>query len=118
MTDGAVRGLLHGFKSLFLLLSGIAALVAVGLLLWGQVESMETMAGRLQTAAPWLTVWRIAAIVALIAAWPRIVPWLTRNPATRRALLAARWRVAAWLVILELTLGQGLVAAFVAGFVR
>jgi hypothetical protein len=115
MTAGAGRGLLTGLKSLFLLSAGVTALVATGVLLWGQVESMETIGSRLQTAAPWLTVGRIAAIVALIAAWPRIVPWLTGNPATRRALRAARWRVAAWLAILELVLGQGLVTAFIAG---
>ena len=115
MTAGAVRGVLSGLKSLFLLFAGVVVLAAAGLLLWGQFESMETIASRLQAAAPWLTVWRIAAIVALIAAWPRIVPWMTANAATREALLAARWRVAAWLAILELVLGQGLVTAFVAG---
>jgi integrating conjugative element protein (TIGR03755 family) len=115
MTAGALSGVLSGLKGLFLLFAGVVVLAAAGLLLWGQFESMETIGSRLQTAAPWLTVWRIAAIVALIAAWPRIVPWMTANPAAREALLAARWRVAAWLAILELVLGQGLVTAFVAG---
>jgi len=115
MTAGALRGVLSGLKSLFLLFAGVVVLTATGVLLWGQFESMETIGNRLQAAAPWLTVWRIAAIVALIAAWPRIVPWVTANLAVREALLAARWRVAAWLAILELVLGQGLVTAFIAG---
>jgi len=115
MIAGALRGVLSGFKGLFLLFAGVVVLAAAGLLLWGQFESMETIGSRLQMAAPWLTVWRIAAIVALIAAWPRIVPWMTANPAAREALLAARWRIAVWLAILELVLGQGLVTAFVAG---
>ena len=115
MTAGAVRGVLSGLKSLFLLFAGVVVLAAAGLLLWGQFQSMETIGSRLQSAAPWLTVWRIAAIVALIAAWPRIVPWMTADLAVREALLAARWRVAVWLAILELVLGQGLVTAFVAG---
>ena len=115
MTAGAVRGVLSGLKGLFLLFASVVVLAAAGLLLWGQLESMETIGSRLQAAAPWLTVCRIAAIVVLIAAWPRVVPWITTNLAAREALLAARRRVAAWLAILELVLGQGLVTAFVAG---
>jgi len=115
MTAGAVGGVLSALKSVFLLFAGLVGLAAAGLLLWGQFGGLETIGSRLHAAAPWLTVWRVAAIVALIAAWPRVVPWMTADPAGREALLAARWRVAAWLAILELVLGQGLVTAFVAG---
>jgi hypothetical protein len=115
VTAPARHGLLSGLKGLVLLFTGVVVLAAAGLVLWGQFESMETIGSRLQASAPWLAVLRISAIAALVVAWPRIVPWLTGDPAARKALLAARWRVAAWLAILELVLGQGLVTAFVAG---
>jgi len=106
-----MAGFWSGIRGLVLLTAGILVLAASGVMLWGQVESMDTIGQRLQTAAPWLTLLRISLITAVIAAWPRIVPWLTQHPPARTALLAARWRVAAWLVLLELILGQGLIQA-------
>jgi len=106
-----MAGFWSGIRGLVLLTAGILVLAASGVMLWGQVESMDTIGQRLQTAAPWLTLLRISLITAVIAAWPRIVPWLTRRADARTALLAARWRVAAWLILLELILGQGLIQA-------
>jgi hypothetical protein len=71
---------------------------------------------RLHAAAPWLSA---SGVIGHRGANRGLAPdraLVHGDPAVcREALLAARWRVAAWLAILELTLGQGLVTAFVAG---
>lgn len=113
-----MAGFWSGLRGLILLTAGVLVLAASGVLLWGQFENMDTIGGRLETAAPWLTLLRISLIIAVIAAWPRIVLRLTQHPPARTALLAARWRVATWLVLLELILGQGLIQVFVQSFGR
>jgi hypothetical protein len=109
---------LRGFSGLILLLVALVLAAGAALLLWERFESLETIGDRLHAAAPWLSAMRVTVIVAVIAAWPLIVPWFTDDPAVSCAVQAARWRVAAWLAILEVTLGQGLVTAFVAGLGR
>ena len=108
------RSLSQGLLGLMLMLLGLFVLVGLAVLLWAQFESLDAIEGRLEAAGPWLTVMRISVIAAVVATWPRLVTWWVVDPARRAALLRARWRLAGWLVILEITLGQGLVGAFIA----
>ena len=109
------RSLSQGLLGLMLMLLGLFVLVSLAVLLWAQFESLDAIEGRLEAAAPWLTVMRISLIAAVVATWPHLVTWWVTDPSKRAALLRARWRLAGWLVILEITLGQGLVGAFIAG---
>lgn len=108
----------RGLTGLLTLLAAGVVLATVIVLLWAQLEDMDALARRLEAAAPGMSALRIGMIGLVIATWPRLVPRFARDPAVRRGLLAARWRVAAWLVILEITLGQGLVGAFLAEILR
>lgn len=110
--------LFRGMTGLIFLLTAAVILATIIVLLWAQLESMDTISRRLEVASPWLSALRISLIGLVIGTWPRLVPWLTRHPAARRGLLAARWRVAAWLAILEITLGQGMVGEFLAEILR
>jgi hypothetical protein len=90
-------------------------MAALGLVLWLQLDSLEIIEAQWQMAGVGLTLLRLSLIMVVIAAWPRLVRWITSDPRVQRSLRAQRWRVALWLIILELVLGQGLVAAFVTG---
>lgn len=108
------RSLYQGLLGLMLMLIGLFVLVGLAVLLWAQFESLDAIERRLKVVAPWLTVMRISLILAVVATWPRLVTRWVADPAKRAALLRARWRLTGWLVILEITLGQGLVGAFIA----
>jgi hypothetical protein len=94
----------------------LAALVGLGLLLLSQWQS-PLMTGRsLETARPWLLLWRLVLFGVLIGFWPVWVRFLTRwrrlTDAQSARLVGARWTIAVWLVVLELVLGQNVVGRF------
>jgi hypothetical protein len=112
-----IQSLSRGLLGLGLMLLTVFLIAAFVALFWAQFETLNTIEQRLEAASPWLTALRITLITVTVAAWPHLVTWFVTDPAKREALLRARWRLAGWLVILEITLGQGLVAAFIASLV-
>ena len=60
--------------------------------------------------AEFFTLFRWAMIAALIVSWPKILRYFAvkRNwqPAQTRFWLNQRWRLAAWVIVLELLIGQ------------
>lgn len=104
------RGLL-AFSLLALLLGA-----TVGLGLW-HVVGVDSLA-RVGTAVARLSVLASAVrgvlIGALALAWPRLLTWLQERDSItasdRAILLAARWRIVGWLLIIELLLGQQLLS--------
>lgn len=86
----------------FLLLSlfAMVCVLLVASVLWQLValSSLAATAERVSQAQPLLSLLRITGIAMVIAFWPR-------SPVQLEQL---RWRVAAWLITLELLLGQNL----------
>lgn len=64
----------------------------------------------LQPAAYGFLLWRLGLGLVIVAGWPMWVTWLGRRhgwpPGRVRAVQEQRWRIAAWLLVLELVLGQ------------
>ncbi|MGH7263094.1 MAG: hypothetical protein ACREYE_00100 [Gammaproteobacteria bacterium] len=89
----------------------------LGLLLWSQSAPPSEISRTLASLRPWLFVWRLLLLGALIGLWPalcrRVVRWRNLAEPELNRLLAARWTVAAWLLALELLLGQNVVGKFV-----
>ena len=100
------------FFLLTLLAFGLA--LGVGGVLWYSVQasSVITMQTRIQGLKPILTGIRVSLITLVAIAWP----WLTKSlhrwrhldTAQAATLLALRWRIVTWLVVIELVLGQNL----------
>ncbi|MGH8644484.1 MAG: hypothetical protein ACREX4_08540 [Gammaproteobacteria bacterium] len=91
--------------------------VGLGILLWDRSASPGAITRTLEAARPWLFLWRLALSVALIGFWPvfcqNLARWRHWTEDQLQRLLAARWTVAAWLVVLELLLGQNVVGKFI-----
>ena len=110
------RGLLSALS-----LSGLAlaALAIAGTLAWHHFRDARAVAGTLERVAPWLAVWRVSLFVALIGFWPRLMSRLAErygwNHAQRRHAINQRWRVAIWLIVIELLLVENVVARFAHG---
>lgn len=87
------------------------AIVFVASGVWHMIEGAEVVRARLDRTERWLDGWRWVLIVIVIGGWRYWVQWLGAHltPAARTGLIDARWRIAGWLVILELVLGQNLV---------
>ena len=105
----------------FFTLSGVAAgaVMAIGVVLWQGVElsSLSVVAQRVDQAKPLLGGLRLALIGLLALFWPWLRGRADDEPARAR-WMALRWRIAGWLLVIELVIGQNLVGRFFSLAVR
>ena len=101
-----------------LMLLTIAIALVVGVLLWRALETVSIIdiQARVEELKPASTGIRWLLIGLAACFWPAITNGLYRrgqiDTTGRNRLLALRWRVLAWLVLLELMLGQNLLGHF------
>ena len=84
---------------------------------WVRIASVAELAHQVTALRPVFSVLRFTVIALLVIFWPVLANgfarWRRLGGAARAQLLAVRWRVSGWLVLLELILGQNLIARFV-----
>ena len=106
----------------FLLLTLLAfglALIAGGIL-WYSVEALSVVAmqARIDALKPIFTGFRLFLIAVAAMAWPFVTSSLYRwgriDETRAITLLALRWRIVTWLVVIELVLGQNLLGQILA----
>jgi len=108
----------RGFLGLSLL--AVALTIIVGVVLWQAVElsSVAQLSAQIDTIRPFASVVRFAFIGGVAALWPKLIHLVYEygrvDEARRDELLAQRWRVVGWLLIIELVLGQDLFCRFFA----
>ncbi len=96
----------------------VGLILAVGLLLWqaAELSSLTTVSEQVARLKPFAGVIRLLLIGMLAALWPRLVDLACHyrriDPAGQTKLLSLRWRVVAWLLIIELVIGQELFGRF------
>ena len=116
MSNKAVVVNRSGLLGLSLLAAVLAA--GIGALLWQAVElsSMAQVAARVDELKPIATGIRLALIGLVAALWPWLIGLAHRagriGEEQREALLAQRWRLVGWLLVIELVLGQDLIGRF------
>ena len=99
-------------------LLSIALTAVLGLLLWYSAErhSLSAVSEQIQWLKPLAGATRLLLIGLLAAIWPRLVDLAVQyrrvDAAARSRLIALRWRVVIWLLIIELMIGQDLVHRF------
>ena len=106
----------------FLGLSTLAIVLAAGasVLLWQAVElsSVAQVAARFDELKPFATGIRLALIGLVATLWPWLLGLAHRagriDEKQHDDLLAPRWRLVGWLLVIELVLGQDLLARFFA----
>ena len=88
--------------------------IGVGLLLWQAVElsDMSQVSAQIDQIKPFASGIRLALIGLLAALWPRLIHLAHRSgrveDSQQSNLLALRWRLVGWLLVIELVLGQNL----------
>ena len=100
------------FVLLTLLACGLA--LGIGALLWHSVQTASIVAiqSRIEVMKPVFTAIRLLVIGLVTLSWPvitrRLYRWGHVDEAKAARLLSLRWRIVAWLVVIELMLGQNL----------
>jgi len=96
--------------------------LTVGAYLWQAIEasSLSTVQSQIGQLKPVLTILRLLLIGLIALFWPTIINLLYRlgriDVEGRARLLILRWRVIAWMVVIELILGQNLLGQFFAAW--
>jgi hypothetical protein len=104
---------------LLTLLAFALALVAGGIL-WHSVEMSSVVAiqARVDALKPIFTGFRLFLIALVPLVWPfltsRLHRWGRVDAAQVTKMLASRWRIITWLVVIELVLGQNLLGQVLA----
>ena len=105
--------------TLTLTLLAMALTGVIGGLLWQSVETASIVAvqGQVTAMQPWLAAARFSVIALVALLWPGLLAAWHRcggiSDQRRSVLLAARWRIVAWLLVLELVVGQNLLGQLV-----
>ena len=105
---------------LLLTLLTFALMLVTGGILWHSVDtsSMVAIQARVDALKPVFTGFRLFLIVIVVMAWPFLAGGLHRcgriSEAQATAVLALRWRIMTWLVLIELVLGQNLLGQVLA----
>lgn len=80
-------------------------------------RGLEAVDRGLEAAKPYLALWRLVLFLALIGGWRHwiglLASWGGLDETRTRFALAQRWRMAAWLIVVEAVLVQELPAKFV-----
>lgn len=101
---------LHPMRKLGLALLaaiGLAGLGAVAMVLAG--PDVQRLARQVGAYGPLVWSWHALLIAGVIAGWNRLPGWLGRPlaPAAAEAWAGRRWRMAGWLLLVEVVLGTG-----------
>ena len=105
---------LHRRWFLLLTLLAFALALVTGGILWHSVEmsSISEIQTRVDAMKPVFTGSRLFLIAVVALVWPYLANGLHRwgqiDKARATTLLALRWRIVTWLVLIELVLGQNL----------
>ena len=108
----------RGLLGLSLLAVVLAA--GIGIVLWWAVElsSVAEVAARVGELKPFATGIRLVLIGLVAVLWPWLIGLAHRagriGEDKRDDLLAQRWRLVGWLLLIELVLGQDLLGWFLA----
>ena len=105
--------------TLVLTLLAFALTLAIGSLLWRSVETSSVVGiqGQVVAMKPVFMILRLSVITVLALLWPMLIGvfhrWHRIDDARRAELLAVRWRIVAWLVVIEGVVGQNLLGEFI-----
>ena len=111
---------LHRRWFLLLTLLAFALALVAGGILWHSVEtsSVVAMQTRIDALKPIFTGIRLFLITLVAVVWPFVTSNLHRwgriDEVQITTMLALRWRIVTWLVVIELVLGQNLLGQVLA----
>ena len=114
------KAFLKTFLVLFLLIVALLTLLAIGTGMFDvarKPHAISSIHNLIVSTKPWLMFWRAGLLLALVMFWSTWAQLLARrfnmNTNQTEALLTARWKVAAWLIVIELVIVQAIPVKFI-----
>jgi hypothetical protein len=90
----------------------IAAAIALVLVIWAERMGDAAVLEALNGARPWLLLWRLSLLAALLVYWRAVVAWMSKRFSLSRTseieLQSWRWRAGTWLVVMDLVFVEDL----------
>ncbi len=101
-----------------LIVTGIlAALIAVGLAVSVSYSNIETIDRFMLDLKPWLGYWRLLLFAAVFGGWNRwsamYALWASMSAEQLDLMIGCRWRMAAWVLVMEAVFSQHVLIDFV-----
>ena len=109
--SGEKRSRFWGSVKLFMLVfGGLFVLTLLGSVLWRNFSGADGMSQQLESMRPYFAIWRWGLMIAFVASWKPIVQRFMGHwpDEEREKLVHLRWRIAVWLILIELVVIQGL----------
>ena len=104
------------FRSIVYAFVVLSVFVALGVVLWTMQTDHSSVERSIEAAQPYLALWRVFLLLVLIGAWRHWVElmarWAGMNDDQIQYARSQRWRVAGWLILIELILIENLPKAF------
>lgn len=118
--DNETAGVSRG-KKVFrwsLIVTGIlAALIAIGLAVSVSYSNIETIDRFMLDSKPWLGYWRLLLFAAVFGGWNRwsamYAVWVSMSAEQLDLMIGYRWRMAAWVLVMEAVFSQHVLIDFV-----
>ena len=105
------------FKTLVLMTCVFALIIIIGLTVSVTYSNVEAIDQFMLQSRPWLGGWRLLVFLIIFGFWPKwsvlYAGWASMNTEQLELMLAYRWRMALWVLVMEAVFSQKILSHFV-----
>ena len=105
------------FKALVIMTCMFALIIIIGLAVSLNYSNVEVIDQFMLQSRPWLGVWRLLLFLIVFGFWPKwsvfYASWTSMNTEQLELMLAYRWRMALWVLVMEAVFSQKILSHFV-----
>ena len=105
------------FKTLVIMTCMFALIIIIGLAVSLNYSNVEKIDQLMLLSRPWLGVWRLLLFLIVFGFWPKwsvlYAGWASMNTEQLELMLAYRWRMALWVLVMEAVFSQKILSHFV-----
>lgn len=99
------------------LMTCVFVLIIIGLIVSVTYSNVEAIDQFMLQSRPWLGVWRLLVFLIIFGFWPKwsvlYAGWASMNTEQLALMLAYRWRMALWVLVMEGVFSQNILTHFV-----
>jgi len=105
------------FKTLVMMACVLTLIIIIGLAVSLSYSNVEAIDQFMLQSRPWLGGWRLLVFLIIFGFWPKwsvlYAGWASMNTEQLELMLAYRWRMALWVLVMEAVFSQKILSHFV-----
>ena len=105
------------FKTLVMMACVLTLIIIIGLAVSLSYSNVEAIDQFMLQSRPWLGGWRLLVFLIIFGFWPKwsvlYAGWASMNTEQLELMLAYRWRMALWVLVMESVFSQKILSHFV-----